>query len=125
MREETQVKLEAMEREEQARRRARSRWLASMQPKAWPRSARLPVLAAVVAGLVLIAVGAGGILYVQAGLLVLGAGFVYFLPALVAQSRKSAALGSIFVVNLFLGWTLIGWVVALAWALAEPPPAAK
>lgn len=27
---------------------------------------------------------------------------------------------AIFVVNLFLGWTLIGWVVALAWAVTKP-----
>lgn len=29
----------------------------------------------------------------------------------------------IFLVNLFLGWTLIGWVVALAWAHKKPDTA--
>ena len=41
---------------------------------------------------------------------------VYFLPVLVASQRKSKRLGGIFVLNFFLGWTVIGWVVALSWA---------
>lgn len=51
--------------------------------------------------------------------IVLMIGFFYFIPTLVAVgwSRKNGV--SIAVVNLFLGWTLIGWVVALAWACAE------
>ncbi len=40
---------------------------------------------------------------------------IYFLPTLLASGRKKS-IGSIFVVNLFLGWTFIGWVVALAMA---------
>jgi hypothetical protein len=43
---------------------------------------------------------------------------LYFIPALVAYSRSLANTSSIFIVNLFLGWSLIGWVVALAWAVA-------
>lgn len=34
----------------------------------------------------------------------------YFLPTILAASGRR---GSVFVVNLFFGWTLIGWVVAL------------
>ena len=41
---------------------------------------------------------------------------VYFLPALIANRRTHHAAG-IAVVNLFFGWTLIGWVGCLAWAL--------
>ena len=41
---------------------------------------------------------------------------VYFLPAIVAWRRNCRAYYGIAVVNLFLGWTLVGWVVALAWA---------
>jgi hypothetical protein len=44
---------------------------------------------------------------------------LYFLPSLVAYRRKKKNAVSIFVVNLFLGWTLVGWVVALAWAVAK------
>jgi hypothetical protein len=29
---------------------------------------------------------------------------------------------AILVLNLLLGWTLIGWMVALVWALTKPPP---
>jgi hypothetical protein len=41
---------------------------------------------------------------------------IYFLPTIVALSRKVRHQGSVAVLNLFLGWTLIGWVVALAMA---------
>lgn len=49
------------------------------------------------------------------GLILLGAAFLYFLPTLMALGRHPSA-GGILVLNLFLGWTLLGWVVALAWA---------
>jgi hypothetical protein len=41
---------------------------------------------------------------------------IYFLPAIIGRDKKDA-LG-IFLVNFFLGWTLIGWVVAFIWACA-------
>jgi len=44
---------------------------------------------------------------------------VYFIPTFVAFSRKEANTGAIFILNLFLGWSLIGWVVALVWALSN------
>lgn len=44
---------------------------------------------------------------------------LYFLPVIVAGSRNHHNTGPIFVVTLFLGWTLIGWVVALAWSFTE------
>jgi hypothetical protein len=40
----------------------------------------------------------------------------YFFPTIVAAARKVPNQGSVFVINLFLGWTLIGWIVALAMA---------
>jgi ABC-type sugar transport system permease subunit len=43
----------------------------------------------------------------------------YFLPFAIAFNKKRANTGAIFALNLFLGWTLIGWVVALVWALKE------
>ena len=45
---------------------------------------------------------------------------VYFLPTFVAVARKKVNEGAIFVLNLFLGWSLIGWVIALVWALSSP-----
>ena len=44
---------------------------------------------------------------------------IYFLPSIVSASRKHPSDNSIFVVNLFLGWTFLGWVISLAWALAN------
>ena len=43
----------------------------------------------------------------------------YFLPFAIAFNRKRTNTGAIFALNLFLGWTLIGWVVALVWALKD------
>ncbi|WP_326734213.1 superinfection immunity protein [Streptomyces sp. NBC_01022] len=56
----------------------------------------------------------GGALIGALGLIVLLV--AYFVPAFVAYSRGVPNKGSVFVINLFLGWTVVGWVVALAMA---------
>ena len=43
----------------------------------------------------------------------------YFLPAAIAFYRKRANTGAILALNLFLGWSLIGWVIALVCALKD------
>lgn len=48
---------------------------------------------------------------------------VYLLPTLLAWGRRVPHLGSIAVINVFLGWTLVGWVVALAMAARSAPAA--
>lgn len=48
-------------------------------------------------------------------LVIIGIG-LYFLPTIVAVARKVTNQGSVLVINLFLGWTFVGWVVALAMA---------
>jgi hypothetical protein len=48
-------------------------------------------------------------------LLIVGVG-LYFVPTIVAVVRKVTNQGSITVINIFFGWTLIGWVMALAMA---------
>jgi hypothetical protein len=45
---------------------------------------------------------------------------LYFIPFLVASTKGSSRAPAIGALNLFLGWTFLGWVVALVWALAEP-----
>jgi hypothetical protein len=45
--------------------------------------------------------------------------FGYLLPWAIAVGRGRTNTASIFVVNLFFGWTFIGWVVALTWSLAH------
>lgn len=44
---------------------------------------------------------------------------VYFAPAIIASRNKRKNANAISVVNVFLGWTLIGWVIALAWSVVE------
>ena len=41
----------------------------------------------------------------------------YFLPTIIAIARKRQTTLALFVLNLVLGWTVIGWIVALIWAL--------
>jgi hypothetical protein len=56
---------------------------------------------------------------------VFGFGFVfYFLPSIVALARSKRDIVSIVLLNFFLGWTLIGWVIALVWAFKVDSPVA-
>ncbi|MEN5216864.1 superinfection immunity protein [Pseudomonas pudica] len=41
---------------------------------------------------------------------------LYLLPAINAKSRKHPSVGAIFLLNLFLGWTILGWLAALIWS---------
>jgi hypothetical protein len=41
---------------------------------------------------------------------------IYFLPSIISYESKN--FGQIMALNLLLGWTLIGWVIALIWSLA-------
>jgi len=41
---------------------------------------------------------------------------VYFLPIIMAIARHKRNILGIVLVNVLLGWTFIGWVVALVWA---------
>jgi hypothetical protein len=60
----------------------------------------------------------------------------YFIPSIIAFLRKHENAVPLFLVNIFLGWTLIGWIICLVWALtgsgagrtvapAPPKPEAK
>jgi hypothetical protein len=52
-----------------------------------------------------------------------GFGFVmYFLPSIVAIARSKRDIAGIILLNFFLGWTMIGWVVALVWAVKTDLP---
>jgi hypothetical protein len=46
---------------------------------------------------------------------------LHFLPSIVAGFRHAHHFGWILVINLFLGWTVIGWIVALIWAFVDAP----
>ena len=43
----------------------------------------------------------------------------YFVPSIVAFGRQHHNRWSVFVVNFFLGWCVIGWIVALAMAASS------
>lgn len=51
------------------------------------------------------------------GLIIYSLFYVYLFPWIVALSRTHPNSNSILAINLFLGWTLVGWVVALVWGL--------
>jgi len=40
----------------------------------------------------------------------------YFLPTLIAFLRQHKNKLAIFLLNLLLGWTVLGWVVSLVWS---------
>ncbi len=52
--------------------------------------------------------GISGIISIVVGL------FIYFIPTIIGLRKRNAA--AIFILNLFLGWTFVGWVIALVWA---------
>jgi hypothetical protein len=45
----------------------------------------------------------------------------YFFPTIVAGLRRHHNEGAIFATNLLLGWTMLGWAIALIWAVTNPP----
>jgi hypothetical protein len=61
---------------------------------------------------------AAGVVFV----IIIFGGALYFLPTIVGAVRKVPNLGSVVVINVFLGWSLIGWVVAMAMAARSTPP---
>jgi len=42
---------------------------------------------------------------------------LYFTPYIIAIGNKKKAAGAIGALNILFGWTLVGWVVALFWAM--------
>ena len=46
---------------------------------------------------------------------------LYFLPSIIGRNKRN--IGAIVILNLLLGWTVIGWLVALVWAVTVDFPA--
>jgi len=44
---------------------------------------------------------------------------IYFLPTLIAFLRRHKNKLAIFLLNLLLGWTVLGWVVSLVWSVIK------
>lgn len=47
--------------------------------------------------------------------------FIYIIPIIVAHKRQHPSRMAITVLDIFLGWSFIGWVVALVWSCTTPP----
>lgn len=43
----------------------------------------------------------------------------YFLPWMIAVTRNVEHRSAIALINLLLGWTVLGWLAALIWAVVE------
>jgi hypothetical protein len=52
---------------------------------------------------------------------------IYFTPAIVAWTRHASRRGWATVINVFFGWTVFGWIVALVMACRgrAPEPVAR
>ena len=46
--------------------------------------------------------------------------YIYFIPSVVATKRQHSNRLAINILNIFLGWTFLGWVIALIWACMNP-----
>lgn len=53
-------------------------------------------------------------------LLVLVAMLFYLFPTILAFAREVVHLRRIFLVNLLLAWTVVGWISVLIWSLLAP-----
>jgi T4 superinfection immunity protein len=47
---------------------------------------------------------------------------VYLLPTIIAGTRKHPYWGWIVFINIFTGWTIIGWLASLVWAIMNYHP---
>lgn len=43
----------------------------------------------------------------------------YLLPFSIALVRGTRNLAAIFLVNFFLGWSVVGWIISAVWAITE------
>ncbi len=46
---------------------------------------------------------------------------LYFVPAIIAAARQTHNATAILLLNIFLGWTVVGWFVALLLAICSAP----
>lgn len=46
---------------------------------------------------------------------------MYWLPTIIAVVRRTPSALGVAALNFFLGWTVIGWIIALVLALAANP----
>ncbi len=49
-------------------------------------------------------------------------GALYFAPSIVAVLRKKSNVLAIVALNMLLGWSVLGWVISMVWALSNDAP---
>ena len=87
------------------------------ESKNWPK--RHPILTGILVVAGVLAFGSAGTSGDYSLIYFMGAVLAYFLPTLIASSKSKANTGAVFALNLLLGWTIIGWIIALVWALSN------
>ena len=43
----------------------------------------------------------------------------YFVPTIIAVARRARNSLAIVLINIFAGWTFLGWVAALVWSIVD------
>jgi hypothetical protein len=61
----------------------------------------------------------------SAALVGLAAAVAYFIPTLVGLRRRLLGLMALAAFNLAVGWTGLGWFIALVWAASGAPVSAR
>ena len=51
--------------------------------------------------------------------------YLYFLPYMIANAKGHHQETAIFILNLFTGWTVLAWIIALVWSCTTPKGAAE
>lgn len=44
---------------------------------------------------------------------------LYLFPAIIATAREHHQTAAIWVLNIFTGWTFVGWIASLVWAATQ------
>ena len=44
---------------------------------------------------------------------------IYFVPTIVAIARRTRNVIGIVLLNIFSGWTFVGWIIALVWSIRD------
>jgi hypothetical protein len=57
-----------------------------------------------------------------ATLIAAGACLAYLFPSFIAALRGAPRFLGIYLLNLFTGWSVIGWVASLIWSFVDAPP---
>ncbi len=51
----------------------------------------------------------------------LPAALAYVAPTIIGWQRRIAGAGALAILNVLLGWTGVGWIVCMLWAVRAPP----